>query len=127
MTRRTERIAEAIRRITSGLIHTELRDPRITGLITITKVEVTPDLRLARVYYSVLGDGKKKKLVAKGLKSARNFVRRHIVDELKLCYAVDILFKVDETEEYKERIGKILDKIHEEGKHEGNRKNSKGD
>jgi ribosome-binding factor A len=127
MTRRTERVAEAIRRLTSEVIHTELRDPRVAVLITITRVEVAPDLRFARIYYSVLGDEKEKKLVSRGLKSAKNFIRRHIANELKLRYATEIAFEIDATEEYKEKIDKILDKIHKERPHEKNKGNSEGD
>lgn len=114
MTRRTDRIAEAIKRLTSEIIHSQLKDPRITGLVTVTKTEVTPDLKVAKVYYSLLGDERDKKLVAQGLKSARGFIRKHIADALKLRHVPDILFKTDKTFEYKERISKILDKIKEE-------------
>lgn len=126
MSTRPARVAEAIRRLVSEIIHNELKDPRVTGLITITKVEVTPDLRLAKIYYSVLGDDKKKKLVTQGLKSAKNFIRKRIGDELKLRYAPDISLLIDERFEYKERIDKILDKIHREEKDGQNRKNRKG-
>lgn len=127
MTRRTEKIAEAIKRLTSRIIHEDLRDPRITGFVTITKVEVTPGLRLAKIYYSVFGDEKKKKLVRAGLKSARNFMRRYIVNELKLRYAVDIVFEIDESQEFKEKIDEILDQIHKEKGHEEDRRNTKSD
>lgn len=121
MARRSERIAEAIRRVASEIMHGKLRDPRISGFITITKVEVTPDLRLAKIYYSVLGDDKKKKLVARGLKSAKGFMRKHIGDELKLRYAPDILLRLDKKSEYKEQINGILEKIKEEKRHDGNK------
>lgn len=125
--RRTERVAEAIRRIASELIHTGLRDPRIAGFITITKVGVTPNLRLAKIYYSVLGGDKEKTLAAKGLKSAKGFIRRHIGDELKLRYAVDISFRFDQSAEHRGKIDEILNKIHKEGEHDEDRENSKGD
>lgn len=124
MSRRTDRVAEAIKRLTSEVIHKELKDPRIKGFITITKVTVTPDLRLAKIYYSVLEDGEKK-LIAQGLNSAKNFIRRHIADELKLRYTPDILFNIDESVIYRERIDKILDKIHDERRDESSRKNNK--
>ena len=95
MSRRTERVAEAIRRLSSEILHGQLRDPRILGFVTITKVDLTADLRFARIYYSVLGDEKKKKNVGHGLKSAKNFIRKQIAHELKLRYAPDIVFTVD--------------------------------
>jgi len=127
MTRRTSRIAEAIRRLVSEIFHDQLRDPRIRGFITITKVEVTQDLRLARIYYSVLGDDKKKKLIAEGLRSAKNFIRRGISNELKLRYAPDISLVIDKSVEYKEHIDNILEKINEDKKNESDRKRNKGD
>lgn len=125
MSRRTERIAELIRRLVSETIQNKLRDPRIKGFITITRVEVTPDLRLAKVYYSVLGDENKKKKVAYGLKSAKSFMRGFIADELKLRYAPDIMFSFDSTLEHKERVSKILDQLHREAEDDGNTKNKK--
>ncbi|UCD55556.1 MAG: 30S ribosome-binding factor RbfA [Candidatus Omnitrophota bacterium] len=127
MTRRTDRLAEAIRRLTSEIVQRHLKDPRIKGFITVTKVEVTGDLRLARIYYSVLGDEKKKKLVTEGLKSAKNFIRKYIGDELKLRYAPDILLVIDKSFEYKERIDKVLKKIHKEVENGDDRKHNKSD
>lgn len=127
MTRRTQRVAEAIRRLTSEIIHNQLRDPRLKGFITVTKVEVTPNLRLARIYYSVLGDDKKKKSVRGGLKSAKNFIRKRIADELKLMYAPEVSLIIDKALEHKERIDKVLKKIHNEVENEDNRKHSEID
>ena len=127
MTRRRDRVAEAIRRLACEIFRGELRDPRVTELITVTKVEVTPDLRLAKIYYSILGDENKKKLVGRGLKSARRYIRKRIADELKLRYAPEVLLRFDEACERKERIDTILNKLHKEAKDEGDRKDSKGD
>ena len=127
MTRRTDRIAEAIRRIACEIIPHDINDPRVKGFITITRAEVTPDLKLAKIYYSVLGDDKKKKLIAQGLRSAKSFVRMRIADELKLRCATDVMFKIDETAASKERIDEILNKLREEkGQNEDNRENSQG-
>lgn len=127
MTRRTHRVAEAIRRVTSEIVQRHLKDPRIKGFITVTKVEVTQDLRLARIYYSVLGDEKKKRLVTEGLKSAKNFIRRRIGDELKMRYAPDISLVIDKSFEYKERIDKVLKRIHKEVEDGNDRKHNKSD
>ena len=127
MSRRTYRVAEAIRRVTSEIVQRHLNDPRIKGFITVTKVEVTEDLRLARIYYSVLGDEKKKKLVTEGLKSAKNFIRRCIGNELKLRYAPDISLVIDKSFEYKERIDKVLKRIYKEVEDGNDRKHNKSD
>ena len=126
MTRRSERVAEAIRRLASEIIRDELKDPRIKEMITVTKVEITPDLRYAKIYYSVLGDDKKRELVARGLKSAKSYIRRRIADELKLRYAPDIALRVDERIEHSKRVDKILDILHKEVEDERNEKGSRG-
>jgi len=127
MSRRTERIQEAIRRLASEILHGGLRDPRISGFVTITKVEVTPNLRLAKIYYSILGGEKEKKRVHGGLKSAKNFIRKHIADELKLRYAPDILFRFDKGLEKQHQIDDILSRIKKEEEDDTDRKNSKSD
>ena len=119
MTRRTDRVAEAIRRLTSEILHNQMRDPRVSGFVTITRVEVTPDLRLAKIYYSVMGDDKKKKLVSQGFESAKKFIRKHIADELKLRYTPEVSIRVDKAVEYNDRIDEILDQIHKEREDDG--------
>ncbi|MGB2706480.1 MAG: 30S ribosome-binding factor RbfA [Candidatus Omnitrophota bacterium] len=127
MARRAERVAEAIRRLAGEIVHSQLRDPRIKGFVTITKVEITPDLRFAKIYYTTICDDKKKELIARGLKSAKNYIRKRIGDELKLRYVPDISLRVDENIEYSKRIDSILDKLNKEAPNEGDRENSKGD
>ncbi len=126
-TRRTQRVAEAIKRLISEIVHDELRDPRTKGFITITKTEVTPDLRLAKIYYSVLGDDKTKKSVANGLKSAKKFIRKRIADELKMRYVPEVVIKVDQSAEHRAQIDRILTKIRREEKDENNRQDRKDD
>ncbi len=127
MTRRSERVAEAIRRLVGEIVHSQLRDPRISGLATVTKVEITPDLRFAKIYYTAMCDDRKKALLARGLKSAKSYIRRRIADELKLRYAPDVLLKIDESIEHSKKIDRILDKIHREEHHESDRENSASD
>jgi len=125
MTRRTERVQEAVRRIAGEMMQKELKDPRIADFVTVTRVEVTPDLRLAKIYYTVLGDGKTKKQVARGLASAKPYMRKRIADALKLRYALELSLKPDERAERVERIDNILEKIREEKKNERGRKNNR--
>ncbi len=99
MSRRSERVSEAIRRVASEIVRGHLRDPRITRFVTITRVELTPDLRYAKIYYTIFGEEKEAKRVAKGLKSAKGFIRKCIGDELELRYAPDISFRLDENKE----------------------------
>ena len=115
MSRRSERIAEAIRREASLLIEHQLRDPRI-GFTTITRVTITEDLRDTVIYYSVLGEEKTKKLAQKGFASALPFMKKHIARRLKLRYAPGIKFKIDDTLDYAGHIEETLRKIEEEKK-----------
>jgi len=122
MSTRQQRVAEAIRRLISEIVQRQLKDPRLEGIITITKVEVTADLRLAKIFYSVLGDDKKQRLVAKGLKSAKSFLRARIGDEIKLRYTPELMLILDKSAEYRERIDTILNQIHREENDGKNRK-----
>jgi len=113
MSRRSERVSEAIRREASLLIKDEVRDPRI-GFVTVTKATITEDLRNAVIYYSVLGDDKAKSLAKKGLSSAVNYMKTELGHRIKLRYTPDIRFKEDKTFEHAERIEAALKKIKEE-------------
>ncbi|MDP3789209.1 MAG: 30S ribosome-binding factor RbfA [Candidatus Omnitrophota bacterium] len=112
-TTRPERVAEAIRKEISTMIQEELKDPRI-GFTTITKVEITPDLRYAKIYYTVLGNEKEKKSTGIALKRAKGFIKGHIGDRLKLRFTPEITFKVDASTEYADKMERLFNKIHEE-------------
>lgn len=110
---RPGRVANAIRREISNIIQEELKDPRI-GFTTIVNVEITADLKNAKVYYTVLGDQKKRKSTEIALKNATGFIKGLIGDRLKLRFMPEIIFKIDNSFEYRDKIDKILDKIHKE-------------
>ena len=123
---RPERMAEAIKRLVSEVVQSGIKDPRVK-LVTITNVEVTQDLRLAKISYSVMGDQKEKKSVEAGLKSAKSYIKRHIADNITARYVPDILFRADDSAEYRQNIDNILNKISKEKKNEGNEESNKGD
>lgn len=112
---RIKRAREALKQAISSIIHGELKDPRI-GFLTVTNVEVTPDMRVVKVYYSILGTAKNKKDTAVGLNQAKGYIRRLMAERVKLRYAPEILFYLDEANEYTQRIQEIIDKIHEKDK-----------
>ena len=112
---RPERVQEALRQEISKIVQGEMKDPRI-GFITITKVELTKDLRYAKVYFSVLGEDKDKKLALRGLNSAKGYIRGILGDRIKLRYMPDIEFKVDETLERTRHIYDLFEKIKKEKK-----------
>lgn len=121
MGQRPERVQEALRQEISRIVHNEMKDPRL-GFITITGVELTKDLRYAKVYFSVLGEEKDKKLALKGLNSAKGYVKGLISDRIKLRYMPQIEFKIDETLEHTKKIYDLLNKLKKEKlDEEGNR------
>ena len=94
-----------------------MKDPRI-GFITITKVDLTKDLRYARVYFSVLGEHKDKLLALKGLNSAKGYIKGILSDKIKLRFMPDIEFKIDESLEHTKHIFELLDKLKKERRDE---------
>jgi ribosome-binding factor A len=117
---RPERVQEAIRQEVSRIVQTEMRDPRL-GFLTITAVELTRDLRFARIFFSVMGEEKDKKLALKGLNSAKGFIKGLLSDRIKLKFMPDIEFKIDESIEHTRKISDILDQIKKE------KRNAEGD
>lgn len=110
---RPGRVQEAIRQEVSKILQYEIRDPRL-GFLTITGVELTNDLRYARVYFSVLGDEKRVKLAMKGLNSARGHIKGLLGDRIKLRYMPEIEFKYDDTVARTQHIYELFDQINKE-------------
>ncbi len=108
--KRSEKVAEAIHEIVSGLLVKGLKDPRI-GFVTITGVSMTDDLHQARVFFSVIGSDTAKKESEQGLNSAKGFVRKEVAKNLRMRFAPDILFVYDESIEQGNRIESILKEI----------------
>ena len=104
---RPERVGEAIRDELSRLIAREIRDPGV-GFITLTAVKVAPDLQLARVYYSSMGDEKARRETAKALGRALPFLRRQIAQRLRLRRVPELQFFYDESVASHDRIEQIL-------------------
>ncbi len=109
---RQDRVTEAIRKEVSVIIHDELKDPRL-GFITITKVEMAPDLRYAKIFFSVLGKAEDYKKTKAALDSALGFIRKLIAQRINLRLAPEIGFEEDRSVEYSVRIQEILEEIKE--------------
>lgn len=107
---RVQRVSEQIKKEISGIIKEELKDPRV-GFITIISVEVTNDLKIARVYFSVYGDEEQKKDTLEGLQKATGFVRREIGKRIKLRHTPEIEFIIDSSIEHGARISKLLEEV----------------
>lgn len=109
---RRDRVAEAIKKEASLIIHDELNDPRL-GFVTVTKVEVTEDLRYAKIFFSVLGKDQDYKKTQEALDSALGFIRRLIAQRINLRLAPEIIFKEDRSIEYSIKIEEVLNEIKE--------------
>jgi len=111
--KRTQRVGEEIQKEISSLLLNGLKDPRI-GFVTITSVDVTADLQIAKVYFTVLGDEAARKNSEKGLNSSIPFIRRELGKRLRLRHVPDIVFKYDTSLEYGNRIETLLKDIQSE-------------
>jgi ribosome-binding factor A len=112
-TNRPERVGEAIREELSKLLAREVHDPGI-GFITLTKVSVTADLQIARVYYTTLGDDKAQRESAKALARAVPFLRRQIGSRIRLRRVPELSFFYDQSIARGDRIEQILQDLKSE-------------
>ena len=104
---RIDRISEEVRRELDAIIREELNDPRVDGTFSITRAEVTGDLRFAKVYVSVLEDDKRDGLM-EALKNAKGFIRRSLGKRMIIRYAPELIFVSDKNIEYGVHIAKVL-------------------
>ncbi len=104
---RTDRISEEVRREVDRIIREDVRDPRVTGTWSITRADVTRDLRYAKIRVSVLEEEQRKPLL-KALKSAAGFIRRELGKNLRLRYTPELLFEEDGNIAYGVHIASIL-------------------
>lgn len=107
---RQDKVAEAIRQEASVIIHDKLKDPRL-GFVTISRVEIAPDFRFAKIYYSVLGNDDARVKTNEALNSALGYVRKLIAQRLNLKFAPEIAFYEDRSTEYSVRIEEVLNEI----------------
>jgi len=111
---RPDRVGDQIRQELSEILSRgEVHDPGI-GFITLTRVQVTADLQLARVYYTSLGDPEARKKTARALERATGFFRRQIGARLQLRRVPELEFRFDESIAHQDRIEQILRDIHEQ-------------
>lgn len=109
--KRSERVGDLIKEEISRIIQYELKDPGI-GFLTITGVELSDDLKHAKIFYSVLGDEEAKKESSLALKRACGFIQHEIGRRLRLKYTPEIFFQFDPSAEYGARIETLIKKIH---------------
>lgn len=104
---RIDRISEEVRREVDRIIREELNDPRISGTFSVTRAEVTRDLRYAKIYVSVLEDDKRDGLM-KALKSASGYIRRALGKQMLIRYSPEMSFVSDQNIAYGVHIAKVL-------------------
>ena len=110
-TRRSDRVAEAIREAVAMFLAEGVKDPRVTGLVTVTGAQVTRDLRHAKVFVSVLGTDVERAATFEGLTSVAGYLRAHIGRDLRLRLAPEITFHLDESGAYAARIETLLHSV----------------
>ena len=111
MTRRTERLGEEFREEIARMIGGgQLKDPRI-GFVTVTRVEVVPDLRNAKVYVGVLGTEAEREKTLVGLRQAAGFLRRSLGQKMRLRHTPELAFVYDEGLEAHDRIARLLAEV----------------
>ena len=110
---RSYRVGELIHKNISEIISRGLKDPRI-GFVTITAVDVTSDLRYARVYYTVIGSEKEKTDSVIGIDKATPYIRRQLASKMTIRHTPELTFVYDESIEYGNRIDSILKELKDE-------------
>lgn len=109
--RRADRVAEAIREQTATFLAEGAKDPRIVGFVTVTGVDVTPDLRHARIYVSVMGSDAERRATLDGLDSLAGHLRSRLARVLRLRFAPEVEFRQDTSIERAARIETLLSQL----------------
>lgn len=113
MSNRPNKVAMAIKEEISQILLYELKDPRI-GFMTVTHIELTNDLKIARVFYSILGDAKVVENSERALEAAKGYIRKLLGDRMKLRLVPELHFRRDDSIEKSFRITEILNRLKEE-------------
>jgi len=115
---RSGRLGEEIRKTVSEMLLHELKDPRLSGMVSVSAVDVTRDLSYATVYMMVLGENitdeatpERKAEVLSALESAKGLIRHRIAQDIQLRRAPELIFKIDETMEYARHMDAVLDSL----------------
>ena len=115
--KRTDRLNSLLREVIAEVISTEIRNPKINTisfLVTIKRVDITKDLRQAKVYVSMMGSPIEKRRVIKALQAAAGYISVQTAKKVVMRYFPSLTFRLDETLENEIKIHTLLEKIHEE-------------
>ena len=108
---RTERLSEQIKAEASHVLAREVHDPGV-GFVTITRVRVSPDLQVAHIYYTGLGDATAQRATGKALQRVTPFVRRQLAQRLRLRRVPEVAFVFDKSIAHQARVEELLQEIH---------------
>lgn len=108
--RRQEQVAEFLRDEVSEIITREMKDPRL-GFVSITRVELSPDLRYAKVFISVFGSEEEREATLRALSGAAGFVRYQLKPRMRIRHVPEISFQLDRSMEHAEEVARTLKKI----------------
>jgi ribosome-binding factor A len=111
MTRRAERVSNLIRQEICQLLQEQVNDPRLSGLISVTKISTSPDLKQAKVYVSVLGEQANKNEILQGFKSASGFFRKELSRRLILRFIPELSFEYDDSIEHGAKVLKLIEQV----------------
>ena len=103
-----QRVNDLIREEISELLGREVRDPRLAGIISVTEVVTSPDLRHAKVYFSILGTEEEKRQAEDGLAAASGFIRKGLGERLSIRYTPELSFEIDESIERGSRLLQLI-------------------
>ncbi|HWR71420.1 MAG TPA: 30S ribosome-binding factor RbfA [Dehalococcoidia bacterium] len=111
MSRRTERLNHLLRQEITDLLQREAKDPRLSVMVSVTRVSVSADMHFAKVFVSVLGTEEEKKGLLAGLHAASGFLRRELASRLSLRYTPDLSFVYDDTMEQAGKVIQLIDQV----------------
>ncbi len=111
--KRVRRFSELLKQEISKIILREVKDPRI-GFVSLTDVEVSGDLKHAKIYVSVYGSEQEKKETMKGLEKAQGFIRRLVGERITTYHTPELLFRYDDSIEHGVYISKLIEEVREE-------------
>jgi len=111
MSRRTDRINEQLREEISMLLTRSIKDPRLNGIISITRVISSGDLRSARVYISVMGNNQTKREALAGIQSAASFLRRELRDRINMKHTPFLTYELDDSMEEADQLLRLMNQV----------------
>ncbi len=114
---RKEKLQQEIKKVISDILQKEVKDPSV-GFVTVTSVDLSGDLRHAKVFVSILGEKSNQADTLKGLEKATGFVRTELGKRLRLRHVPEIVFQFDDSIEHGDHINKLLKQLREEDNNE---------